>query len=927
MHKPLNAYLLRQLKSLATITLFFLLPNMAFAVCNDHTPVSGSSVTCNGDAPNPDPVSVISPTGASNNNLTVQPNSGLTVNSGNAVSLADGSTVENAGTISGRLSGITFRQGNNAVINSGTISATAGPAITFNGSGNNLLINSGTLNGAGATTVKFGAGADSFVMNGGQINGNLDQGSGNDSAVINGGNITGNLAQGSGIDDFVMHGGTLGSLAQGDNRDTFTMTGGSITGAFIDGDVATMSGGSIGRVDMKLDNNIFTLTGGQIVGNLVTGFGNDTITVTQGTIGGNISVSGGTDSVTVTGGNIKGQILMSSGNDSFLWQQGGIIQGAILMGNDNDRATLRDLSINTLASTPQLDGGSGNDTLTLDNAIANNPARFTQWETINLQNHAALFLSSPLVLGDATTQTGALNIDNQSLLYGGAGDSQIAPYTAGQWVTLHSSGTLDLTHGSTSTSDTLTLYGNYIGDNAVLKLQTQLGDENSPTDRFIISRGEASGTTQIQLTNINGQGAYTAGNGIELISAINNATTRTGAFDLAGGTVSAGAYEYVLFRGGVTPGSEENWYLRNQLIAPALTNPPSPPPENPTLPPVEQQPVVAIPQAAPGSPALPAAQPGSDPVPLYRPETPLYSALMPVALDLGIFTVGTFHQRQGSQRLLSQDNDMPATWSRVEAQHHQQQWSGDATPGFRGNLATFQVGQDLWSSHRSNGPENRAGVFYSYSSTRGDANGMILGFKNQQAGSLRLNANSFGGYWTHLLENRAYIDAVAAWSWLDGSLDSVRGLGGDIHGHMLTASVEMGWPLPVSEHWSIEPQAQMIAQHATLDTLNDGIATVNWGSGKRYSGRVGARLAANYGVIEPWLQANVWHTFQHSGEVTLGEDVIRSQQENTALQLAVGIAARISEETRIYASFSHMSDVDSQHRRDDGGSVGVRISW
>jgi len=306
----------------------------------------------------------------------------------------------------------------------------------------------------------------------GQINGSVTFGAGTDRVEIHSGVITGAVNQGAGIDDFIMTGGSLGFLAQGDGHDTFLMTGGTIVGAFEDGGVARMTGGTIGRVDMKLDNNIFDLSGGQILGNLVTGFDADTIIVSGGRIGGNISVSGGNDSITVTGGEIVGEIRASVGDDTLLWDGGGIIRSAILMGDGNDSAMLRNLDDSVLALTPNVDGGAGNDTLTFNSTAL--PARFSNWETVNLNNGSQLDLgSSSLVLGDTVSGTGVLNVDAGSSVFSTQG--AVSPAVAGQAVTFNNAGVIDLTRSNSRTNDTLTINGNYVGNGGQLLLQSELG--------------------------------------------------------------------------------------------------------------------------------------------------------------------------------------------------------------------------------------------------------------------------------------------------------------------------------------------------------------------------------------------------------------------------------------------------------------------
>jgi len=211
--------------------------------------------------------------------------------------------------------GFTDTGGNNALNISG--SGAINGNVTF-GAGNDLVdVNGPTaaLNGA----LNQGDGANIFRLNLGTVTGSVTQGAGADVVQITGGQA-GAISQGGGIDSFAMSGGTIASLAQGDGLDTFNMSGGVITGAFEDGDQATMRSGTIGRVDMKLDNNVFDMQGGTILGNLVTGFGNDHILV-SGTsyIGGNISTSGGDDLIEVSGGTVNGQILASFGKDRLIW--------------------------------------------------------------------------------------------------------------------------------------------------------------------------------------------------------------------------------------------------------------------------------------------------------------------------------------------------------------------------------------------------------------------------------------------------------------------------------------------------------------------------------------------------------------------------------------------------------------------------------
>ena len=135
---------------------------------------------------------------------------------------------------------------------------------------------------------------------------------------------------------------------------------------------------------------------------------------------------------------------------------------------------------------------------------------------------------------------------------------------------------------------------NYTGQGGTLGLNTFLGADGSPSDRLVINGGSATGSSSLRITNAGGPGAETVADGIQVVQAINGGTSASGAFSLQGGSITAGAFDYFLFKGGVSPGSQNSWFLRSSLVAPPIT------PDTPTPPP----------EAAPGTPPLPTPVPG-----------------------------------------------------------------------------------------------------------------------------------------------------------------------------------------------------------------------------------------------------------------------------------------------------------------------------
>ncbi|MGI6851191.1 autotransporter outer membrane beta-barrel domain-containing protein [Mesorhizobium sp. 1B3] len=781
--------------------------------------------------------------------------------------------------------------------------------------GNNTLTfpaaGSGTLNG----NVVFGAGRDRIEMQSGTIAGTVDQGQGDDSFVIGGGAVAGNIQQGAGLDSFHMTGGTIQSLNQGENLDDFFMSGGHIIDFVEDGDRAVMTGGRVGRVDMKAADNLFDMSGGTIDRNLVAGFGNDTIILSGGTIGGNISVSAGTDSVTITGGSVAGDVLMSTGADTFTWDGGGTVAGTVDLGQDDDTATLRNLGAGQIGGTATLTGNLGNDRLTFDNVATAGIARFQNWETIGATNGTALTFDGNLVLGDSGSGTGAVAVDASSTLLGGQANGGIAAFTAGRLANVTNAGLIDLTNGGSSATDTFTIAGNYRGDGGSLLLQTELGGDASPSDKLVISGGTASGSTSIGIVNVGGSGAPTEANGILVVEALGGAITAPGAFSL-NGSVAAGAYEYLLFRGGTTAGVGENWYLRSALV-------PTVDPTEPSAPPMLPDPIV------PPTPG--ATRVEGEFVPLYRIETAADAVVPPAAYYLEMATLGTFHERRGEQSLLQSAGWMPATWARMFGQDTEVKWSGTVAPTFDGSLAGFQAGFDIYGSESPSGHYDRAGFFVGYARMSGDLRGQALGWNDYAVGSLGLSGTSIGGYWTHVGPGGWYLDGVMMGTWYNGSTTSSRHVAIDLDGTGFTASLEGGYPIALTPGWTLEPQAQIIWQTTSFDDRHDGFSTVVFDNESDFTGRIGLRLQGDMpdgGVpMKPYLKTNLWHGFGSDQGLDLGGDPIITELDGTSLELGGGVVANLTDKVSLHVTGDYTTNLGGEKRRILEGNIGLTVKW
>ncbi|QZP18632.1 autotransporter outer membrane beta-barrel domain-containing protein [Pseudomonas sp. DR208] len=743
----------------------------------------------------------------------------------------------------------------------------------------------------------------------GQVNGNVTFGGGVDKVEISGGQV-GAISQGAGIDSYAQSGGTVASVAQGDGRDTFRMSGGTITGAFEDGDDAKMTGGTIGRVDMKLDNNIFDMSGGRIIGNLVTGLGNDTILI-SGTafVGGNISVSGGDDHVTVSGGEVNGQILLSFGNDDFIWT-GGNLHSFVLMGAGDDTALLQNLTSAQLAAAQLVDGGLGNDKLTLDNTKAGDPGLLPNWETIQLDNGSELTLSgTTLKLGDSGSGTGTLGLDGTSTLLVGTG--VIEAFTAGQLVSVSNSGLIDMTTGSSSPNDTLTLKGNYTGNGGRLALQSVLGGDGSPSDRLVIDQGVIGGSTAISVTNLGGAGAATLQDGIQVVQALNGASGSANAITLAA-PVSAGAFDYRLFKGGVTAGTAENYYLRSTV---------------PVQPP---GPEIIVPLPSPGERPLP-PNPGTEPEPIYRKEVPIYAALFPAANQIVLAMLGTYHERMGDQSQQQSGNGLVG-WGRVYGGSSRQGFAGTVSPTLDSTVKGFQAGSDVYTATDDSGRTHRVGLFVSHSTLKGSVKGFNGGWQDLDAGKTTLRADSLGVYWTLIGANQAYLDLVLTGSRFNGNNESDRGVKMKTRGHNITASAEVGWPVQVTQDWTVEPQAQLIVGKTKLDSQNDGISDVKYDADTSVTSRLGVRLRGDYNVRgmpwQPYARANVWHASAGDNSVIYNRTTrIDTEQKSTTLEVSLGATVQVAPDVSLYGEVGYNRNLDSNTYNGREGTVGVRVAF
>ncbi|MCP3713762.1 autotransporter outer membrane beta-barrel domain-containing protein, partial [Paraburkholderia sp. CNPSo 3274] len=243
------------------------------------------------------------------------------------------------------------------------------------------------------------------------------------------------------------------------------------------------------------------------------------------------------------------------------------------------------------------------------------------------------------VLTGTSTYSGPTTVQTGTLTVKGSISSPVTVLSTG---TLAGSGTVNgnvvnqgvVWPGNPVAGDTgygtLTIRGNYSDPQGQVVFNTFLGTDGSPSSRLVLDSGTTSGTSSVIVHPTGTTGALTQNNGIQVVQAVNGATTGAQAFVLTS-ELRGGSYDYRLFRGSADGSAPQDWFLRSDFIVPP-TSGQSLPSEPDGIPPGDSLPVNPPPsQLAPAK------------YPIIGPETATYSVVQPIARQLGLTTLGTLH--------------------------------------------------------------------------------------------------------------------------------------------------------------------------------------------------------------------------------------------------------------------------------------------
>ncbi|EDH9500208.1 fibronectin-binding autotransporter adhesin ShdA [Salmonella enterica subsp. enterica] len=474
--------------------------------------------------------------------------------------------------------------------------------------------------------------------------------------------------------------------------------------------------------------------------------------------------------------------------------------------------------------------------------------------------------------------------------------------------------------GSTSSTPGNTLYvdGNYTGNGGSLYLNTVLGDDDSATDKLVIT-GDASGTTDLYINGI-GDGAQTT-NGIEVVDV--GGVSTSDAFVLKN-EVNASLYTYRLYWNE----SDNDWYLASKAQSDdddsggddSDVTPPDDGGDGGNVTPPDD--------GGDGGDVTPPDD-GGDVAPQYRADIGAYMGNQWMARNL---QMQTLYDREGSQYR----NADGSVWARFKAgKAESEAVSGNID--MDSNYSQFQLGGDIlaWG----NGQQSfTVGVMASYINADTDSTGNRGADGSQFTSSANVDGYNLGVYATWFADAQthsgAYVDSWYQYGFYNNSVESGDAGSESYDSTANAVSLETGYRYDIAlsngNTVSLTPQAQVVWQNYSADSVKDNYGTrIDGQDGDSWTTRLGLRVdgklyKGSRTVIQPFAEANWLHT---SDDVSVSFDDATVKQDLPAnrAELKVGLQADIDKQWSVRAQVA--GQTGSNDFGDLNGSLNLRYNW
>ncbi|ECW0240477.1 fibronectin-binding autotransporter adhesin ShdA [Salmonella enterica subsp. enterica] len=474
--------------------------------------------------------------------------------------------------------------------------------------------------------------------------------------------------------------------------------------------------------------------------------------------------------------------------------------------------------------------------------------------------------------------------------------------------------------GSTSSTPGNTLYvdGNYTGNGGSLYLNTVLGDDDSATDKLVIT-GDASGTTDLYINGI-GDGAQTT-NGIEVVDV--GGVSTSDAFELKN-EVNASLYTYRLYWNE----SDNDWYLASKAQSDDDDSGGDDSDVTPSDGGDDGGNVTPPDDGGDGGDVTPPDD-GGDVAPQYRADIGAYMGNQWMARNL---QMQTLYDREGSQYR----NADGSVWARFKAgKAESEAVSGNID--MDSNYSQFQLGGDIlaWG----NGQQSvTVGVMASYINADTDSTGNRGADGSQFTSSANVDGYNLGIYATWFADAQthsgAYVDSWYQYGFYNNSVESGDAGSESYDSTANAVSLETGYRYDIAlsngNTVSLTPQAQVVWQNYSADSVKDNYGTrIDGQDGDSWTTRLGLRVdgklyKGSRTVIQPFAEANWLHT---SDDVSVSFDDATVKQDLPAnrAELKVGLQADIDKQWSVRAQVA--GQTGSNDFGDLNGSLNLRYNW
>lgn len=408
---------------------------------------------------------------------------------------------------------------------------------------------------------------------------------------------------------------------------------------------------------------------------------------------------------------------------------------------------------------------------------------------------------------------------------------------------------------------TLTVEGDYIGNNGLIIMNSGLNGDDSLTDKLIVA-GNTSGNTYVQVNNIGGLGDQTI-EGIKLIEVKGNSD---GNFEQQGRIV-AGAYDYSLARGADT--NDKNWYLTSKLSLDSSKS-------------------------------------------ILRPEAGSYLGNLVAANTM--FNL-RLHDRQGETSYIDRitgEQKTTSMWLRHQYSHNK--FKADNQLDVKNNWNVTLLGGDIATWSINNNDRLHLGAVAGYGRNNND----VARNKKGKRSSGKVDGYSFGLYGTwyenDVTKMGAYVDGWLMRSDLDGTVhgQDLQSEKYDLKGY--TASLETGYTFLATkfDHYDLllQPQGQLTWMGVDANKHIDSNGTKVKGDGDNLQSRLGVRAilgsnnaSADFGG-QLFLEAN-WLYNTKPFSITMNTHRVNQSGSRNLGEIKTGIESYLYKNINIWADFGY----------------------